>query len=201
MEAVTSQSHIISLNKDVFSSGQVGSKLWLCRQIETLLKGQKPQTVWILGGWAGLLSFLLLSREQLNIEAVRSFDLDSASSQKADLINENWVWRKHKFKAKIADCNLLDYTDGSFAGSKEPDLIINSSVEHFHSKKWYDNIPSGKTVALQSCDLKHPSHIACAHSEEELKKQFPLSKLLYSGSLRFDYKTHSFSRYMLIGEK
>lgn len=192
---------VIKIKQDVYSSGQVESKLWLCREIEKILHKQKAQTIWVFGGWLGLLSFLLLSRENLDIKSIRSFDLDSSSEKLADIINENWKWKAHKFKAKTMDCNEIDYKDISFAESDEPNLIINTSVEHFNSKKWYDNIPSGKIVALQSCDLKHEEHIACVHSEEELKKMFSFKKLLYSGTLKFDYGTHSFSRYMLIVQK
>ncbi len=192
---------IIKISRDVYSSGQVESKLWLCRQVEKLLYSQKAQTIWVLGGWVGLLSFLLLSRERLEIKSIRSFDTDFLLEKLADIINGNWVWKDWQFKAKTADCNNLNYKDKSFSDSDEPDLIINTSVEHFKSDEWYKNIPYGKTVVLQSCDLKHKDHINCVHSEEELKKQFEFTKLHYSGKLTFDYKTHSFSRYMLIVEK
>ena len=192
---------IIKLHKDVYSSGQIESKLWLCRTIEQLLHDKETQTVWILGGWVGMLSFLLLSRERLSIKSICSFDLDSTVEKKAYLINENWVWKGKKFKAKTIDCNNLSYTDFYFSDSYEPSLIINTSVEHFNSKKWYSNIPFGKTIVLQSCNLKHKEHISCVHSEEELKAQFDYTKLYYSGTLNFDYETHSFSRYMLIFKK
>ena len=197
---MTNQS-MIKIKRDAYSSGQIESKLWLCRQIEIQLQKKEPQTIWVLGGWVGLLSFLLFSRERLNIKAIRSFDIDPECEKQADFINENWHWRNQKFKAKTKDCNDIDYTDISFAGSEEPDLIINTAVEHFHDKKWYSSIPSGKMLALQSCNLKHKEHVCLAHSEEEFKKQFPLTELYYSGTLNFKYPENSFSRYMLIGKK
>lgn len=197
----TPDNGIIQLHKDIYSSGQIESKLWLCRTIEQLLYDKGAQTVWILGGWVGILSFLLLSRERLNVKSICSFDLDPTVEKKACLINENWVWKEKKFKAKTIDCNNLSYTDLHFPESDKPSLIINTSVEHFNSKKWYLNIPSGKIIALQSCNLQHKEHIFCVHSEEEFKTQFNYTKLHYSGTLNFDYKTHSFSRYMLIVEK
>ena len=188
--------------KDAFSSGQIASKLWLCREVENLLCGKKQaHTVWILGGWYGLLSFLLLSRERLNIKAICSYDKDPLCKKTADMINENWVWRQKIFKAKTMDCNDLIYTNTLLADSDSHHLIINTSVEHFHDRKWWDNIPSGKTVALQSCDMKIKDHINCVSSEEEFQQQFPSSKVHYSGKLPFDYPTFSFTRYMLIVEK
>ena len=191
----------ISLSQDVYSSGQVESKLWLCRQVEKLLQGQGPQTIWILGGWVGILPFLLLSRERLNIKNIRSFDQDSDCEKTADIINENWSWKDSIFKAKTIDCNKLSYTDFSFSNSSAPSLIINTSVEHFGSNQWYSNIPKGKKVALQSCDMKHEDHVGCVYSEEEFKERFPSTKVHYSGSLKFNYTTWSFTRYMLILEK
>ena len=191
----------IKLSNDVYSSGQIESKLWLCRQVEKLLQDQGPQTVWVLGGWVGVLSFLLLSRERLNIKNIRSFDQDSYCEKIADVINENWVWKKWTFKAKTVDCNKLSYTDLSFSDSNEPSLIINTSVEHFNSNQWYSNIPKGKMVALQSCDMKHKDHTCCVHSEEEFKELFPSTKVYYSGALKFNYATWAFTRYMLIVEK
>ena len=138
----------IKISGDTYSSGQIELKLWLCRQIEKCLHKEEAQTIWVLGGWIGLLSFLLLSRENLNIKTIRSFDSDPIYEDQADTINENWHWLNQKFKAKTIDCNLLDYTDLSFADSDEPSLIINTSVEHFHSKKWYSNVPFGKILAL-----------------------------------------------------
>ena len=187
--------------KDAYSSGQIESKLWLCRELEKQLHKSEAQTIWVLGGWLGLLSFLLLSREHLKIKNIRSFDQDPLCERTADLINENWIWKRQIFKAKTMDCNRIDYNNLSFADSEEPSLIINTSVEHFRSKKWYFNIPSGKLLALQSCNLKHKDHVFCVHSEEEFKEQFQLTNLYYSGTLDFNYPTTSFSRYMLIGRK
>ena len=194
-------SSIIRISKDPFSSGQIESKLWLCRELEKRLNQKEEQTIWILGGWVGLLSFLLFSRENLNIKNIRSFDLDPSCEQTANLINENWHWRNQQFKAKTMDCNNLDYENSSSADSDEPSVIINTAVEHFYSKKWFFNIPSGKMVAIQSCNLKHPDHVFCAQSEDDLKKQFPFTELLYSSTIDFNYPTSSFSRYMLIGKK
>ena len=198
---VKTSTSTITLHKDAYSSGQIESKLWFCRELEKQLYKSEPQTIWLLGGWLGLLSFLLLSRERLKIKSICSFDQDPLCERTANLINENWIWKQQIFKAKTVDCNLIDYKNPSCVDSEEPSLIINTSVEHFHSKKWYFNIPSGKLVVLQSCNLKHKDHIFCVHSEEEFKKQFPLTNLYYSGTLDFNYPTTSFSRYMLIGRK
>ncbi|MDE0091824.1 MAG: hypothetical protein OXN83_00895 [Oligoflexia bacterium] len=198
---MTVNQETIQLNKDVYSSGQIESKLWLCREIEKLFQNHKAQKIWILGGWVGLMSFLLLSRERLNIKLICSFDKDPLCKRPAELINENWVWKNRKFKAETRDCHSLDYQNPSAMGLEAPDLVINTSSEHFESAKWYDNIPKGSVVAIQSCNLQHKDHISCVHSKEELIEQLSFTKKLYSGELKFDYGEHSFSRYMLIAQK
>lgn len=199
---IPSNDRTLQLSKDVYSSAQVESKLWLCRQIEKQLQDEPEQIIWILGGWCGLLSFLLLSRERLKIKTIRSFDRDPLVEKQAYMINETWNWAEcYKFQARTIDCNELNYSDLFFADSEEPTLIINTSVEHFDSDKWYTNIPNGKKIVLQSCDLQHEEHVNCVFSEEEFKNQFQFRKLHYSGHITFNYKTHSLTRYMLIIEK
>ena len=69
---------------DAWSSGQIGSKLWLCQELEKLpALENRPQTVWILGGWEGTLGFLMLARGKIPIEKLRSFDLDPESTRAA----------------------------------------------------------------------------------------------------------------------
>ena len=199
-----SNSPLLHLKRDVFADGQVKSKLWLCRELERILQGEKAQTIWTLGGWAGLLPFLLFSRERLKIKQMLSFDQNPLCAPQAVALNNAWSCQYNLFHARTGDANLLNYKDLSFLGEGvffTPDIIINTAVEHFHSGKWYENIPEGKIIAIQSCDLKHEEHVALCRSEEELKKKFPLKKIFFSGKLLFSYEKTSFSRYMIIGKK
>jgi hypothetical protein len=91
---------IINLN-DAFSSGQIGSKLWLCEESEKCF--ETIDTIWIYGGWYGLTAFLLKSRNKINIGKIRSFDIDPSCESTADLINENWVYSDWQFKATTKD--------------------------------------------------------------------------------------------------
>ena len=63
---------------DAFSSGQIGSKLWLCEQAEKYF--ETIDSIWIYGGWYGLTAFLLRARNKINIGNIRSFDLKITSS-------------------------------------------------------------------------------------------------------------------------
>ena len=184
-------------NFDAFSSGQIGSKLWLCHELEKIPLG-KPQTIWILGGWYGVLAFLLLTRERMPITRIRSFDLDELANRMADKFNENWVWSDWKFKAVTKDAGSLDYEGES---GPPPDIVLNTSTEHFESREWFERIPKGTLIALQSNNMRHEDHIVNVHSAAELEALFPLTELLYSGELPFFYPSWSFRRFMTIGRK
>lgn len=183
---------------DAFSSGQVSSKLWLCDKLEDI-KFTKPQTVWIYGGWQGILSFLLLSRNVLNVDHIRSFDIDPSCEQVADTLLENWVWQNWKFKAFTGDCNNIDVANSSYGS--QPDIIINTSSEHFVSNDWYSNIPTGTVVAIQSNNMPNSDHHACVNSAEQLSDIFKMSNIYYLGNKLFKYPTWEFTRYMIIGKK
>jgi hypothetical protein len=188
------------LDNDAFSSGQMGSKIWLARKLELVVRDyqsqglfKQPLRIGIIGGWYGILNLVLGIRENLDIRYVRSIDLDPEACKNADLVNEYWVWKNWKFKSLCADANdteLFDY-----------DVVINSSVEHIDSLEWYDNIPEGTLVVLQSNDMPHDDHVSNHTSLAEFSKSFNLSKTAFEGELRFDYGTWQFDRYMKIGIK
>ena len=73
------------INKDIFSSGQVGSKIWLCEELEKL--GWTSNLTYIYGGWCGVLGFLLLSRGNFQVNQIQSFDIDPTCEPIADMIN------------------------------------------------------------------------------------------------------------------
>ena len=183
----------LNVNKDAFSSGQIGSKIWLCEELEK--RFDSADRVWIYGGWYGITAFLLNSRGNMKIGKIRSYDIDPACESVADMINENWVIDNWKFKAKTQDCNALDL---DWHG---PDLVINTSTEHFESMDWWNNIPNGTVVALQGNNMPHSDHHVHSDSLVEFVKQFPVSTHLYTGQKEFAYPDWKFTRFMLIGIK
>lgn len=178
-------------NKDAFSNGQVDSKLWLCRELEKLDWTSKLTHIY--GGWYGVTAFLLLSREKFDVERIESYDIDPACESIADIVNENWVIKNWRFKAYTANCNkmLTNY----------PDLIINTSTEHFETLEWFDKISLGTRVVLQGNNMPHDDHVIHSTSIESFKNTYPLSEIAYEGELEFNYPTWSFTRYMIIGIK
>lgn len=182
---------MISLNQDAFSSGQVSSKLWLIQQLEDQF--DSIDSIIIYGGWYAVTAFLILTRDNLKVNKIKSYDVDPACEPIADMINENYVWQNWKFKAYTADCNKMKY---------EPaDLIINTSTEHFDSNTWFDNIPQGTLVALQGNNMIHDDHHSNFKSLSQFKKTYNLQNYLYVGEREFTYPDWSFTRYMTIGTK
>ena len=189
------------VNLDSFSSGQVGSKLWLSTELEKCLGNftehpDKGYRIWILAGWYGVTNFIIRSRSIIPIEHIHSVDIDPSCQPIADKINKFWEWQAWQFKAHTADANTLVYNKDNC-----PHIVINSSVEHFTSREWFDRIPKGTLVVLQACDLPHETHVAEYNSIDDLVKAFPLSETLYDGTLVFNYPERDLSRFMVIGIK
>jgi len=183
----------MDIDKDSFSSGQIGSKLWLCEELEKIF--DLIDEIWIYGGWYGLTAFLLRSRNNIQINTIRSLDKDPRCEPIADMINENWKWQNWQFKALTQDCNHNSVVPN------QADLIINTSTEHFENLSWFQNIPKGKAVVLQGADMHHDDHVFRFNNFESFKSTFPLSEILFEGTKNFQYPEWQFNRFMLIGVK
>lgn len=181
----------MNIDKDAFSSGQIGSKIWLCEELEKT--GWTSDFTYVYGGWHGITAFLLLSRGNFQVNRIRSIDIDPTSEPIADAINENWVWQEWKFKAFTNDCNNFEPVFG--------DLIINTSTEHFDSMQWFDRIPKGTRVILQGNNMPHEDHIIHSETLTDFVKQYPLTEYVFSGEKEFVYPDWKFTRYMIIGIK
>jgi hypothetical protein len=183
----------ISICYDAFSNGQIESKIWLCEELEKL-NLPTNSTIWLLAGWYAITAFLLLSRNNMSIKHIRSFDIDPECQPVADKINNNWEIQEWKFKAFTKDCNRLDYNE-------YPTIVINTSTEHFDSVEWFENIPEGTLVCLQGNDMNHEDHTSEFKNLDEFVKTFSMTDLIYVGEREFSYPSWKFKRFMLIGRK
>lgn len=183
----------MQVDKDSFSSGQIGSKIWLCEKLEQLF--DKIDNIVIYGGWYGITAFLLQSRNNIKIEKIVSLDKDPDCEPVADMINEHWKWQNWAFKSFTLDCNK------DFTYCYSADLIINTSTEHFESLDWFNNIPAGKVLALQGADMIHDDHVFEFNDLDNFVKIFPLTEYYYVGEKEFVYPSWRFKRFMVIGIK
>ena len=77
------------------------------------------------------------------------------------------------------------------------DLIINTSSEHM-SDDWFDRVPSGCTVAIQTNDFHEiTEHINTVNDLTELQEKYKMKEIYYVGVRDCD----RYNRFMLIGKK
>jgi len=186
----------IKLDPDAFSAGQIESKIWAARELENVVAQLKiePLRISILGGWYALLHFILKTRERVNIEYCRSYDIDASACIDANLINNAWEIKDWQFRSFPRDANLCTYNDNI-------NLVINTSTEHFDSKTWYENIPNGTLCLFQGNNLTINDHVQRPNDLEHFKSLWPLQKELFTGSMHFNFEDAPYTRYMTIGFK
>jgi hypothetical protein len=195
-------------NKDCLSAGQLDSKEWLVDTVNEL--NLNLGTIFICAGWYGTLATMIME-SNIEYSKIRSFDSDKGCMQIADTFNSPWVKDNWRFKAITADIQTINYAEHSWSVwstvnnrlSKPitdcPNTVINTSCEHIeYFNKWYDSIPDGKILILQSNNgFDIADHINCVESQEKFADQTPMSQVLFSGQKQLE----KFTRYMRIGIK
>ncbi len=179
-----------ALNKN-----QMASKRWLADSLADIGPGPIG-TVWVLGGWYGVMGALLLADPRLAIERVLSIDLDPDCVEIAEFLNRRHT-AEGRFHAVTADMHGLDYEAPEIGAT--PGLIVNTSCEHLDPfADWYGRLPAGVLLALQSNDMfDEPVHTNCVADLDEFRAQAPLQEELYGGVLELK----RYTRFMLIGRK
>lgn len=190
-------------DSDAWTAGQVNSKLWLCNVLEDLQVMRSvplEPVVYVVGGWVGVLPFLLLSRQRFTVAQVRSFDIDPLATARANEVNNAWIAKSDLaeldslFWAMTGDASDLDYG--------LPDVVINTSAEHMASKTWFDRIPGGKVVAIQTTDMAHPDHVINHTCLLDLIDEFPMQSYLFTGEIAFKFSPDmAFKRFMVVGRR
>jgi hypothetical protein len=186
---------------EAISDGQMSSKQWLADE----LCKRKLGTVFLCGGWYAL----LLLDDRLIYDKCISFDLDPSCKKPADTIHRHLLMNGWKFLSTTKDILDINYeieplTVYRYNGTTiditvSPDTIINTSCEHIERfKEWWDMIPNGKLVALQSNNgFDIPGHVNCSESLEDFASITPMAYVLYQG----EKEMPKFMRYMRIGYK
>jgi len=197
-----------SFNADCFSRGQLESKLWLLTELGKL--NVELGTVFLCAGWYATLATMLFESD-IKIDKVRSFDIDESCVDIAETFNKPWFVDEWRFKSITQDIMDIKYNEHvwqywsnannrmSYPITDSPDTIINTSCEHIENfQEWYDLIPDGKLVVLQSNNYYEiEEHVNCVRSIEEFAVKAPMDNILYSGELDLP----KYKRFMLIGFK
>jgi hypothetical protein len=164
------------------------SKMWICEVLKML--GLKNfGTIYILGSWYGNMALILDRmgigyRHIINVERKQEWlDYGQTLLQKAGI----------KAEPMAKDANTLDYRQLDKNG-----LIINTGTHDIKGGSWWNNIPKGTLVVLQSRDqVEHLMH----RSLKEFDRDFPMSKILYLGETKLTDPETKYNRFMKIGIK
>ena len=182
---------------EALNKNQIASKMWLA---DSLLEAVGPAlgNVLILGGWVGVLGAVLLHDPRFAIDRVESVDIDPCCAAIALSLNATHV-RAGRFAAHTADMLEFDYDGRRKAATGALDPIVNTSCEHLAEfDRWYDRIPAGQLLAIQSNDyFACGEHVNCVPDLAAFRSQAPMRELLFAGERKF----RRYIRFMLIGRK
>jgi hypothetical protein len=163
-----------------FSRDLVFNKLWLLHKLEKIQN--QFSTIYILGSWYGNMSILLAkSRIKCNhiVNVDRNVDRTRAAKRLGHMLNI----ADNEYMAK--DANQLDYQQLDRDG-----LVINTSCHDIENQGWFDHIPAGVMVALQSRDdVDHDFG------------DYDLSKILYQGQRSAQDPETDYTSLLQIGVK
>lgn len=194
----------IPYDSDCFSRGQLRSKMWLVSELTKL--DENLGTVFLCAGWYGTLAVMLFE-SGLTIEKIRSFDIDPGCAPIAELFNKKWVMQDWKFKSSTADIHNINWKSHTYDTLRSngtvcsltdyPDTIINTSCEHIENfRSWFNNIPTGKLIVLQSNNyFEIKEHVNCSASLEDFSNSCPMTVTLFEGEIDLP----KYKRFMKIG--
>lgn len=163
-----------------FTKDLVFNKLWLIRELERIKTNF--DTVYILGSWYGNMS-LLLTKSRIEFSKIINVDTDPEAIDVSRQITKlsNIANVTHMIK----DANALTYEQLAADG-----LVINTSCHDMEDRGWFDHIPAGTMVALQSrTDV-----------EDDLSS-YQFAEVLYEGSLELEDPETKYTSLLKIGIK
>lgn len=179
-----------------FSHGQIQSKVWLCQTLEPYIP--PDARIAILGSWYNLLGFMLLLRNPLKYNFILGIDIDPSAIEMANKICEGFMIQPNvKINNICADANTYNL--------QGYDVVINCSVEHMVSNKWFYNLTAGTIVCIQSSNVLESNHSFDIKSPNQnidsITTKFPCRKFYHKKTKHFQYNEWGYDRLMTIGIK
>jgi len=168
--------------RDMFSSGQIESKLWLLRELKRYSAAFETGTGVIVGAWFGTLGILL--RDEYPKLGITMLDIDP----RCEKFVHNVIYNEPSLKYITADMYDYKYCET---------LIINTSCEHIANlANWTSLLPRNRVVVLQSNNyFSGNGHVNCVNNEDEFATQCGLTEIWFRGKLTMPMYT----RFMIIG--
>jgi len=171
--------------RDMFSSGQLKSKIWLVDELKAL-GIVNIQNLIVCGCWFGTLAFML--RKAFPDIAITCLDIDPRCEKFID----SMIYTSERSKFQILREDMFDYT------YIDEDIIVNTSCEHIENLgDWLDMLEGQKIVVLQTNNFRDcEGHINCVDSLSEFKEKVGpyVQDILYEGLLT----TPMYTRFMII---
>ena len=170
-----------------FTHDLIKSKVWLLTELARIA----PQvgTVYVLGSWYGNLGVLLALDPVIRFKQLINVETDPKFLQVSKRIHDRLGIGNAEYMLK--DANDLDYRQLGNNG-----VVINTSLTDMPGQAWFDRIPAGTLVVMQSRD-NDPGNVA--HSTQDIIDQYPLSEIIYDGELKLQDPETEYTRYMVIG--
>lgn len=172
-----------------FTPDLVFSKLWLIRELAKI--APKIDTLYALGSWYGNLALILNHAQKISVDKVINVETNPKFLKGSKKILDQLGVGNVDYMLK--DANDLDYRQLGRGGA-----VVNTSLTDMPGTDWFDNIPKGTLVAMQARDQDPGEQFG---SPKNIQQKFPLSKVLYSGSLDLQDPETEYTRFMVIGIK
>ena len=172
-----------------FTPDLIKSKVWLLTELARI--APQVSTIYVLGSWYGNLGILLALDPIIKYKQLINVETDKKFLQASERIHNHLGMGNTEYMLK--DANDLDYRQLGPDG-----VVINTSLTDMPGQTWFDRIPEGTLVVLQSRD-NDPGN--AAHSTQDIIDRFPLSEIIYDGELDLQDPQTEYTRYMVIGVK
>ena len=172
-----------------FTRDLIASKVWLLTELARIA----PQvgTIYVLGSWYGNLGVLLALDPIIKYKKLINVETDKKFLQTSKRIHNYLGMGNTEYM--LADANTLDYRQLGSDG-----VVINTSLTDMPGQAWFDNIPAGTLVVMQSRD-HDPGN--AADSTQDIVDRYPLSEVIYDGKINLKDPETKYTRFMIIGIK
>jgi len=172
-----------------FTRDLVFSKYWLMHELSQI----QPHisTMYVLGSWYGNLALFLNRYPRVRVDHIINVETDQERLNTGEYILNQAGARNVEHMLK--DANRLDYRQLDSDGA-----VVNTSLTEMSDTDWFKHIPSGTLVVLQARDHNPDQQFS---SPQDIEQKFPLSQVLYSGSLALQDPETEYTRFMIIGRK
>ena len=172
-----------------FTHDLTTSKVWLLQQVSKVV--DQVDTVYVLGSWFGNTSLFMTLQPEFDYNKIVNVEVN------ANMLKQSQRMLNHvganDVQHMLRDANKLDYRQLGKNG-----LVINTSLNDMPGRAWFDNIPTGTLVVMQARDQTQERPF---HRINDILKLYPLSQVLYKGSLDLQDPETDYTRFMVIGRK